>query len=116
MTTHSGSCHCGRIAFDVEGEIDQALSCNCSICQKRGGLLWFVPRPQFTLKTSADALGTYRFNRRAIDHHFCPSCGIAPFSEGQGPDGSAMTCINVRCIDGIDLDSVKVVEFNGRDL
>ncbi len=115
MSTHSGSCHCGKIAFDVEGEIDQALDCNCSMCQKRGGLLWFVPAAQFTLKTPVDALGTYRFNRGKIDHHFCPSCGISPFSEGSNPDGSAMACINVRCLDGIDLASVKVEPCNGRD-
>src|SRR5690349_7080688 len=41
---HKGSCHCGKIAFEVEGEIDSALACNCSICQRMGSLLWFVPR------------------------------------------------------------------------
>lgn len=35
---YKGGCHCGRIAFDVEGEIDQVMECNCSICTKRGYL------------------------------------------------------------------------------
>ena len=40
---HKGSCHCGKVAFEVEGDIDSAMSCNCSICQRKGSLLWFVP-------------------------------------------------------------------------
>ena len=45
-TTHQGSCHCGRVCFEVDGEIDSAMSCNCSMCQRKGSLLWFVPRDQ----------------------------------------------------------------------
>ena len=41
---YRGSCHCGAVAFEVEGEIKSAMSCNCSICQRKGSLLWFVPR------------------------------------------------------------------------
>ena len=49
---YKGSCHCGKIAFEVEGEITEALSCNCSICSRRGSLLWFVPRNKLRLLTS----------------------------------------------------------------
>ncbi len=114
MTTHTGGCHCGQVAFDVEGEIDQAMDCNCSMCQKRGGLLWFVPREALTLKNEEADLGTYHFNKGKIDHHFCPNCGVSPFSEGRNPDGTAMAAVNVRCLDGIDLALVKTVAVDGR--
>lgn len=114
MTTHAGGCHCGKVAFDVEGEIDQAIDCNCSMCLKRGGLLWFVPREALRLTTSEADLGTYQFNSGKIDHHFCPACGVSPFSEGRNPDGSAMAAVNVRCLDGVDPASVKVVAVDGR--
>jgi hypothetical protein len=29
--THKGSCHCGRIAFEVEGDVNQG---NCSHCSR----------------------------------------------------------------------------------
>jgi len=32
---YHGSCHCGRIAFDVEGELTQAMECNCSHCSRK---------------------------------------------------------------------------------
>lgn len=51
---YSGSCHCGGISFDVEGEIAEALACNCSICQRKGSLLWFVPMDKLQLKTATD--------------------------------------------------------------
>ena len=41
---YSGSCHCGRIAFEVEGEFADVKECNCSHCSRKGYLLWFVPR------------------------------------------------------------------------
>jgi hypothetical protein len=113
MATYSGSCHCGRIAFDVQGEIDQVIDCNCSMCRRRGGLLWFVPRSAMTLKTAEGDYTTYHFNTHKLDHHFCPTCGIAPFSEGKKPDGSPMAAINVRCLDGVDLATLKVVPFDG---
>ena len=116
MTTHTGSCHCGRIAFDVEGEIDSALACNCSICSRKGALLWFVPRDRLKLKTPEDAASTYEFNKHVIKHRFCPTCGIHPYGEGKDPKGNAMAAINLRCIENLDLASIPVHEFDGRSL
>lgn len=116
MTTHTGSCHCGKIAFSFEGEIGEVLDCNCSFCQKRGGLLHFVPESAFTLKTPPENLGSYQFNKHKLTHHFCSDCGTAPFSEGSDPKGNKMAAINVRCVDGIDIPDLKIKPFNGRDL
>jgi hypothetical protein len=116
MATHRGSCHCGKVAFEVEGEIDSALSCNCSMCQRKGSLLWFVPRGQLRLTTSGDALATYTFNRHVIRHHFCSTCGIHPFGEAIDPKGSAMAAVNLRCIEGIDLAAVPVHHYDGRSI
>ena len=55
---YQGSCHCGRVAFEVEGELQGALSCNCSICRRKGALLWFVPRERLSLRTPEEHLAT----------------------------------------------------------
>ena len=114
--THNGGCHCGKIAYEFEGEIGTVLDCNCSFCQKRGGLLHAVPASQFSLKTPRENLGTYQFHKHVIDHHFCPNCGISPFSEGVGPDGNKMVAVNVHCVDSIDPRKLDKTFFNGRDL
>ena len=112
---YQGSCHCGNVAYEVEGTIDTALACNCSMCQRKGSLLWFVPRAQFRLRTPEDAAATYTFNKHVIKHRFCPTCGIHPYAEGVDAKGNPMAAINLRCIDGIDLAALPVQEFNGRD-
>ncbi len=113
MATYQGSCHSGRIAFELEGEIGQVIDCNCSMCRRRGGLLAAFPREALTLKTPEQDLSTYRFNREAIAHHFCANCGIATFSEGKGRDGAAMAMVNVRCLPEVDLAALEVTDVDG---
>lgn len=113
---YKGSCHCGGVAFEVEGEIDRVIDCNCSICSRKGSLLWFVPRDKFHLLTPEENVATYTFNTQTIQHHFCPKCGIHPYGEGTDPKGNAMAAINVRCLEGVDLTSLKVRHFDGRSL
>jgi hypothetical protein len=116
MSTYTGSCHCGAIAFDVQGEIDGALSCNCSMCSRRGSLLWFVPRANLHLKSPASAASAYTFNKHVIKHRFCPKCGIHPYGEGIDPKGNPIAAINLRCIEGLDLATVAVHHFDGKSL
>lgn len=111
---YSGSCHCGRIAFEVDGELTGAMSCNCSMCQRKGALLWFVPRTALKLTTPEPDIATYTFNKHVIRHRFCPTCGIHPFGEGSMPDGRQMAAINIRCLDGVEPDAVPVQHFDGR--
>jgi len=111
---YRGGCHCGKVAIEVEGDIDGVLACNCSMCHRRGSLLWFVPRAQLRLVGDADDMGTYTFNKHVIKHNFCPACGIHVFGEGATPDGQAMAAVNVRCLEEVDLDSLQVNHFDGR--
>ena len=111
-----GSCHCGKVAFEVDGKPDKAMSCNCSICQRKGSLLWFVPRDRLRLLTPESNASTYMFNKHMIKHHFCPTCGIHPYGEGTDPKGNHMAAINIRCLEGIDLAAVPVSKFDGRSL
>ena len=116
MRKHSGSCHCGAVRYEVEADIDKVMSCNCSICQKRGALLTFVGLPQFKLLSGEDALTDYQFNKKIVHHLFCNKCGVAPFARGVGPGGAEMVAVNVRCLDDVDLDALSVTPFDGKSL
>lgn len=111
---YKGSCHCGKVAFEVEGELTVAISCNCSICLRRGSLLWAVPHANFRLLTPAEGIGTYSFNKQVLAHRFCRTCGVHPFAEDAGPTAERSAYINIRCLEGIDLASVPVQAFDGR--
>jgi hypothetical protein len=47
---------------------------------------------------------------------FCPNCGVAAFSRGTNPSGGEMVAVNVRCIDDLDIGSLKLTFFDGRSL
>jgi hypothetical protein len=111
---YKGSCHCGQITYEVEGELTQVMDCNCSICSRKGSLLWFVPRDKMRLLSPEDKISTYTFNKHVIRHHFCPTCGIHPYGEGTDPSGNRMAAINVRCLEGVDFSSLPVNHFDGR--
>jgi hypothetical protein len=113
---YKGSCHCGQVAYEVEGTIESALACNCSMCRRKGSLLWFVPRDKMKLETPEDASKIYLFNKSFIKHRFCPNCGIHPYAEAKDRQGNPTAAINVRCLDGVDVDSLKITHFDGAAL
>ena len=112
---YHGSCHCGKIAFEVEGELKDAMTCNFSICSKKGAVMWFVPRDSLHLLTPDNA-STYTFNKHIIKHRFCSTCGVQPYGEGSDQQGNRMAAINVRCLDDVDLKSISAHEFDGKSM
>ena len=111
---YQGSCHCGHIAFEVEGTLTGAMACNCSLCQRKGSLMWFVPRERLTLLTPDDNASTYTFNKHVIRHRFCATCGVHPYGEAPDPKGNQMAAINIRCLEGIELDKIPLTHHDGR--
>ena len=70
----------------------------------------------FHPEDGAGDVSTYRFNKQAIAHHFCATCGIAPFAEAADPKGNKMAAINLRCVDGVDPQKLAIQHFDGRSL
>jgi len=111
-----GGCHCGAVRFEVELDLDQAISCNCSICTK-GGFIWgFVALGNFVQTAGEASTTVYRFHKHLVNHRFCSRCGIEAFATGTAPDGHAMAAINLRCIDNIDLTKLSPRPVDGRSL
>ncbi|HWT72671.1 MAG TPA: GFA family protein [Oxalicibacterium sp.] len=111
---YEGSCHCGAVKFEAEGEIGAVIECNCSYCSRKGLLLWFVPRALMTLRAGAGQLTRYKFNKHRIDHQFCSVCGCQAFSYGTDPAGNEIAAINVRCVENVDLAALPRHAYDGR--
>lgn len=111
---YEGSCHCGRISFEVEGDIKEVIECNCSHCSRKGYLLYFVKRDQLRITSPAATLNTYLFNKHVIEHKFCAKCGTAPFGLGVDKAGNETAAINVRCLPDLDRSTLKITPFDGR--
>ncbi|XXZ56629.1 GFA family protein [Sorangium sp. So ce341] len=115
LKTYTGGCHCGKVRYDVKVDLSAPVGvCNCSRCSKLGVMLAFAPADQFTLKQGGDVLTDYQFNKKVIHHTFCSVCGIESFARGIGPDGKEMCAINVRCLDDVDIESLKTMKFDGK--
>lgn len=114
MVLHSGSCHCGRVTFDVEAPRDLVVhECNCSICHRVGFLHLIVDAQQFTLRTGEADLVTYTFGTQTARHLFCGTCGVKGFYVPRShPDGYS---VNARCLDDASLDSLEIRPFDGRN-
>lgn len=115
LQTYSGGCHCGKVRFQVEMDVEgKFVACNCSMCGRAGTLLTFVPAERFKLLAGEDAMTDYQFNKSRIHHLFCSTCGIKSFAKGTGPDGSEVRAVNARCIDGIDPSKLSIQHVDGR--
>jgi len=115
MQTYRGSCHCGRVRFEVETELTRVTACNCSICSRKGALMHGVPAERFRLVGGEGELTEYQFNTRTARHFFCRTCGIHPFHRPRtNPD---TVSVNVRCLEGIDLEhpTWEVRRFDGQN-
>ncbi len=113
METYQGGCHCERVRYEVNVDVTQSITCNCSICKKRGTILAFTSTDQFKLLKGEKEQTAYEFNKKMITHLFCKTCGILSYATGKTPDGVSMIAINVRCLDGINLDALSPVAVDG---
>lgn len=110
-----GRCHCGTIRFEVDLDIKEAYSCNCSICTKRGHLLAFTTESNFKLLSGEESLSDYQFNKKIVHHLFCKNCGVGPFGQANPPGSNEpKRAINLRCLDDFDFESVPVHKIDGR--
>lgn len=113
MPTYTGGCHCGRVRFEVSGQIDRVLDCNCSICRKKGFLHWIVEPEQFRPLSAPDALSLYEFHTKTAKHYFCPVCGISSYYIPRSHPN--MIDVNLRCVDGVNLEELEIEFFDGQD-
>jgi hypothetical protein len=113
--TYTGDCQCGKVRYEVALELGPVIACNCSRCGRLGSLLAFASAADFKLLSGEADLTDYQFNKKAIHHLFCATCGIQPFARGKRPSDSAdVVAINVRCLAGVEPDTLEVKTVDGR--
>jgi len=125
MKAYRGSCHCKKVRFEIDAEIDHVRACDCSICARRGALIYRVPTEAFRLLTPLSELGIYRWGSMTAVDYFCPVCGILPFRKPSDPTPAELAAgatkfegwaINTRCLEGFDPASVPTRWISGSQL
>jgi hypothetical protein len=125
MPTYQGRCHCGNTRFEIEGEIETVRECDCSVCRRRGALIFRVASDKIRFLTPLDNLSIYRWGTGTGVDYFCATCGIMPFRRPSAPTGEEQEtgkarfdgwAVNVRCINDLSLDLLTRVRIRGSDL
>lgn len=125
MKTYQGSCHCGAVRFQIDADIDHVRVCDCSICSRRGALIYRVPGDAFRLLTPLSALSVYRWGSQTAADYFCGVCGILPFRKPSLPTSEERAAgalpfdgwaVNTRCLEGFDPSTVPARKIQGSKL
>jgi hypothetical protein len=111
--THSGSCHCGGVAYEVTTGLDGLIECNCSHCYRKGLVLAFVQPDAFKVLREGPQT-EYLFNTHRIRHRFCQACGVQTFANGESPEGP-MVAVNIRTLTDVEPFDWKAERVDGRN-
>jgi hypothetical protein len=78
-----GSCLCGAVRYEVEGELGPIVLCHCSMCRKAQGSAFAATAPveaaRFRVVSGADALTGYASSPQKR-RWFCSRCGSPIYS------------------------------------
>lgn len=77
---HKGSCLCGAVSFEVDGELPPPDACHCSQCRKQSGHFFAstdVPRAAVTIH-GVDNVSWFRSSEK-VRRGFCATCGSSLF-------------------------------------
>ncbi len=76
--THSGSCLCGTVRYEVQGPFNAMMSCHCSMCRKHHGAAFgtFVSAPSsgFRWVSGEDSILSYQSSEQG-KRYSCKVCG-----------------------------------------
>ncbi len=85
MKTYHGSCFCGGVTFEADGDLaDGTMRCNCSFCRKTRYWEMRLPDPDgLRVLTGADLVAdTPRGDGAEMHNTFCRRCGTRLWSAG----------------------------------
>lgn len=125
--TFTGSCHCGKVSYDVLLTLPEqpvAFRCNCTVCNKPGFTTLRVAPSDFTLKTPSTKLelSTYSYRTKDVRRYFCDKCGVQVFGEGKYELQGALHeffSVNLHTLDqpqdGLELSRFKMEYGDGKN-
>ena len=81
MTNYFGSCLCGTVRFEVDGDFESFYLCHCKHCQKDTGSAYaanlFSQSAKVIWLAGVDAVTLFTLPGTRHNKSFCRSCGAA---------------------------------------
>src|SRR4030095_3734821 len=100
-----GACHCGAVQWRFEAVPESATACNCTVC-RRYGVLWIYDFEGEGVHVSGPTRAYVR--GKAIEFHFCPTCGCVAYWLAQRKDeaGRRRVAVKLRLDDTGAVDTI----------
>lgn len=109
-----GTCICGTVRWQFEGQPDGATACNCTAC-RRYGVLWAYDYEDSGIRVSGETRPYIR--GKALEFHFCTTCGCVAFWRAQNTDeeGRRRVAVNLRLAEPDAVAQIPIDHFDGLD-
>jgi hypothetical protein len=117
LKTYQGSCHCGRVRYEVDVDLAAGTGrCNCTFCSKNRAWNATVKPDAFRLLCEESDTSDYQFNTMSGHHRFCKTCGLHAYGDGYVEEmGGAFVVVNVACLDGVEPEELASLPIHHSD-
>jgi hypothetical protein len=106
-----GKCHCGNISFTLAWDPDPqeipARACDCTFCQKHGGV--WTSNPRGVLEVSMQnslQVSRYAFGTKTAEFHICTQCGVVPVVTSR-IDERLYAVVSVNAFENVDASLLR---------
>jgi hypothetical protein len=93
------------------------------MCIRKGAVMTtnYIPPEDFEDLGGRESMTVYQFGDRCLDHCFCATCGVAPFSAVvslpagyNGPARPGYYRVNLGCVHDLDVYSLEISVIDGK--
>jgi len=113
-----GTCHCGALEWQLDGDPGSITACNCTIC-RRYGALWAYDWEEERIRISGATSVYTRKELKApfLEFHFCSSCACVLAFRAVQPDvdGRRRIAVNIRLAPPDEVADLPIDHFDGLD-
>ena len=111
-----GTCHCGAVSWNLEGDPGSITACNCTLC-RRYGALWAYDYENERIRIFGNCVTYTRVGKAnpALEIHFCPTCGCVLCWRGLRveSDGRRRIAVNLRLASPELVAKLPIDHFDG---
>ncbi|WP_431674532.1 GFA family protein [Rhizobium leguminosarum] len=114
----TGSCHCGRASWTLEGDPGSITACNCTLC-RRYGTLWAYDYEGERIALTGETASYTRADsdEPSLEILFCPSCACVLSWRGLRlpKDGRRRMAVTMRLAPPDLVQHLPIDHFDGLD-
>ena len=111
----NGSCHCGKIKFELIKTPEHLIECNCSICYRIGAIWAHADESEISIISDESDLINYSWGDKGIKFCSCKQCGCTTHWIPVDTEQSTRMAVNTRMVDRAETSDIQVRHFDGAD-